>query len=201
MTKTSSSVGRRTVSRRTGVIALLAAVAILGGTGVPTWLTTHTTSVLGESVDVAVSGIAAVDPLLAAVLLHAAGAIACLLAGKWARRVVFLLTATTSAIVGYTTLGVLTDPVPVAANAASEAVGTPTFDGVDLTIWPYLTAVAAAAFVLIEIFFVFASSDQSTQHSKYDRRGTTAPDRAAPEEVTASGQWDAFDQGEDPTET
>lgn len=186
---------RRTVPRRTFVLALL----LLGGLGVltavPTWLSTTAATALDTSVVVTVSGTTAAPGVSAASLVVVAAALSLGLVGRVARWVSLAVVALAAVVVAGSALAFVRSPDAAARSGVAEATGVarPASE-VDVSVAPYFTVAVGVAVLAVVVWAVVARVDWSQRSRRYDApaaagsssagqpsRATESPAGTAPE--------------------
>lgn len=181
------------------VLGLVAAgIALLGVTR--TWITVPPPASNVQLEALAVSGTDAAGAVLALAVVAVAAALAGTIAARIARPIVAVLQAIVGVgIVGFT-VSVLADPQTAAQSSVSTQFGVQTVSGADYSVsaWPWVSIVGGVLVVVAAALLLVAGRHAPTSH-RYER---TRSGRAV---VTAQtmddiDRWDAFTQGEDPTE-
>ncbi len=194
------------------VLSVLALAALLAGSGSPAWARAHVTTVLGPE-PVSVSGTTAAPALAATALVAGAAGLAVALGRRVGALLGGLALLGSAVAVVAVVSGFLSDPATPVRRAAGEISGVPELTGaVDVTSWPYLTFVLAAALALAGVGIIALSGRWSATGRRFERA------RPVPEELARGGaaqpsslaretderhrsmdDWDALGRGEDPT--
>ena len=82
--------------------------------------------------------------------------------------------------------------------AAEELAGQTGADGVDVTVWPSVTAVGGLLLLAAGLLTVVRGRSWPALGQRYEPPAGTAPQEPA-EQLTEKGLWEALDRGEDPT--
>ncbi len=132
------------------VLALLVLALATWAVAAPTWVSAGGTSVLTGSVLVQVPGTRAAPGTVGAALALAAAGAALALAGRLGRWLVLVVVLACGAVVGWSAIAVLADPVPAATQAVAAATGVDHVVGpVRTTVAPWLALVCAAFVVVV----------------------------------------------------
>lgn len=136
-------------SRRGRWVLLLLLLALATwAVAAPAWVSAGGTSVLTGNVLVRVPGTRAAPGTVGAALALAAAGAALALAGRLGRWLVVLVVLACGAVVGWSAVAVLADPVPAATQAVAAATGVDHVVGpVRTTLAPWLAVVCAALVV------------------------------------------------------
>ncbi|WP_158595364.1 Trp biosynthesis-associated membrane protein [Galactobacter caseinivorans] len=191
---------KRLLSRR-NVILLGIAAGLVGLLGVTqTWITVPPPSSGVQLGSVAVSGADAASAVLALTVVGLACAVAATIAGKIARYIVAAVQFLVGAgVVGFV-IPVLLDPHKAAAAKVSEAFGLQVVPDAayQLSFWPVVSMVGGVLMVLAALALAWSSRGWTSGH-RYER---TTGGRAVVTNETMDDidRWDAFTEGEDPTE-
>ena len=191
----------RWTSRRTLVLVILAASALLLLSTTQTWVTA---SGLGETAtvdEVAITGAEAAETVTAMGLVGLASALALTIARKLIRYLIAVLVLASSAVSGAAVVAVLSDPAAAVTAALGETTGTTT-DAQDYALSPslWLAAVAVVLVTLAGLALLLVSHrwpDRAGRRYESPAEGATA---AAAEDLDEFDLWDDLSQGEDPTE-
>lgn len=191
---------RRLFSRR-NVILLGIAAGLVGLLGVTqTWISVPPPSSDVQLGEVQVSGADAASAVLALAVVGLACAVAATIAGKIARFIVagvqFLVGA---GVVGFV-IPVLLDPHKAAAAKVAAAYGLQTVADADyrMSFWPIVSMLGGLLMMVAALALGFSSRRWSSGR-RYER---TSGGRAVVTNQTMDDidRWDAFTEGEDPTE-
>lgn len=191
----------RWTSRRTLVLVILAASALLLLSTTQTWVTA---SGLGETAtvdEVAITGAEAAETVTAMGLVGLASALALTIARKLIRYLIAVLVLASSAISGAAVVAVLSDPAAAVTAALGETTGTTT-DAQDYALSPalWLAVVAVVLVTLAGLALLLVSHrwpDRAGRRYESPAEGATA---TAAEDLDEFDLWDDLSQGEDPTE-
>src|SRR5690606_3362414 len=139
------------------VLSVRALAALLAGSGSPAWARAHVTTVLGPE-PVSVSGTTAAPALAATALVAGAAGLAVALGRRVGALLGGLALLGSAVAVVAVVSGFLSDPATPVRRAAGEISGVPELTGaVDVTSWPYLTFVLAAALALAGVGIIALS--------------------------------------------
>lgn len=183
--------------RAAQLLLLLSAAALWAGSRLP-WVSVTSFDGLGQPAGSTIDGAGWSTALLPLAALLAAAALAALAVRGWLLRVVALLVALATLVLGYlgVSLIVMPDVGPRAAALADvpvmHLVGSQRhLAGASVTMAAALCALIAAALLM------HAAASPAHATVKYDTTPTHPADSAA----TERGMWDALDAGRDPTDT
>lgn len=196
----SESTRGRLLSRR-NVILLGIGAGLVGLLGVTqTWIMVPPPNSGVQLGEVRVSGADAASAVLALAVVGLAAAVAATIAGKVARYIVAAVQFLVGAgVIGFV-IPVLLDPHKAAAAKVSAAYGLQVVPDVayQLTFWPIVSMIGGVLMILAAVVLAW-SSRQWSSGRRYER---TAGGRAVVTNETMDDidRWDAFTEGEDPTE-
>ncbi|MGK0715971.1 Trp biosynthesis-associated membrane protein [Leucobacter sp. W1153] len=192
-------------------LPLLAVVALTGGltmvAATQTWVNLLLVDGAAASGSLLVSGQdlnASLSPVAIAVL---AAALALTIAGKIFRRVLGLLIAALGAGALAIAAGVLADPVGAAAGRLAEITaisGTAQQGLVEssaLSVWPFVTAVAGGALVVLGLLVAIVSGGWRAAGRKYESRTDSEEPVRGETDTDRISDWERQSDGEDPSET
>ncbi len=193
---TAPASGRRRLTRSRAVLLVLGGGALLLGSTALPWASAPVRSaVTSSTVSVAGSTAAALVPSAALVVLAAGLAIA--LAGRLARVLAALAVALAGALAGYGVIELVADPAPALRAAAAEDAGVTELAGAaQLTPWPVVALVLAAALLVVGAALPFLMGDWDRVGQRYERDVPPAPGGTRQH----ISDWDALSRGEDPSE-
>lgn len=181
--------------RTSSAVFALGAAAFGALSAVP-WLHATAVTVLGSANGTA-TGADAVAALPTGALIWAAAAVANLLAGALARRIIGSVAAATAAGLAWATASFLVAPAPVAVTSLTEVTGTTTIDNYRLTAFPLISLVALLALALAALVLAIVPAPRQAR-TRYERRGDVVTDTPI-NDVRNLDQWDALTRGQDPT--
>jgi uncharacterized membrane protein (TIGR02234 family) len=186
---------------RTGQLMLVLAAIGLWVAARLSWVTVTSADGLGQPKTTTLSGGTWSNALIPLAVLLLAAAIAGLAVHGWGLRVVAVLVAVVSAVLGYlaVSLVVLPDVSPRAIELAQVPV-TALVASQRHYVGPGLTAGAAILALLAAVLLIRSAGSARHTAAKYAapaarRRAARTGDR-----VSERGMWDAIDEGRDPTE-
>lgn len=198
------------LSRRSVVVLVGVAVALLAVvTSVP-WVVFSTWTPLEAATSVVVRGGQAAPPVGAATFVVASAAVALALARRWGRLVAAGGIGLGGLLAAAATVQVVRDPERVAVAAAREAVGVGAVTSpVQVTAMPWVALTAAVALTVLAVLVVVLSSGwapPSGRHEPGTPSTVESEDGPRPGADADSGPrdadrrtWDALTRGEDPT--
>ena len=126
-------------------------------------------------------------------LLGLAGVVALAATRRTGRTLVGLVLLATGAGVLFAVVGAL------GTVAAEELPGQTGADRVDLTAWPWVTAVGGLLLLAAGLLTAAHGRSWPVLGQRYDAPAGTAAPQAPAEQLTEKGLWEALDRGEDPT--
>ncbi|MGY4709025.1 TIGR02234 family membrane protein [Mycolicibacterium sp. CBM1] len=185
------------------LLLVVSAVALWVASRLP-WVAVTSFDGLGQPKTVTLNGASWSNALLPLAVLLLAAAVAGLAVRGWGLRVVAVLVALVSLLLGY--LGVSLIVMPDVGPRAAELAQVPVVSlvGSERHATGAALVVAAAACALVAAVLLMRSASAGRQATvKYaapaarrDAVGAAAPESA----VSERGMWDALDEGRDPTE-
>ena len=190
---------RRWLSKRNVVLLGLIGglVSLLGVTR--TWITVPPPATDVALSAISVSGTEAASAVMALTVVGIACAIAATISGRIARYIV----AAVQALVGLAVIGfvlpVVLDPQLAAATKVGKSFGVAAVgDEYHLTLWPWVSALGGLIMLIAAVLLAVSSRGWRTGR-RYER---TSQGRAVVTEETMDDidRWDAFTEGDDPTE-
>ncbi|MBI9114936.1 Trp biosynthesis-associated membrane protein [Sanguibacter suaedae] len=208
----------RVPTRRTAVLSgvLLGGAALLSA--VPAWITTTSSTALGEEVSVTVTGTQAAPGVTAAALVVLAASLALGLVGRAGRWVVLGSVALGGLVVAASAVLVVTDPQGPARSAVAEVTGVVGPVGeVDVGVAPFLTVVLGVLLVVLATAAALGAGRWDGRSRRYDAAPGVGATPVAAESsegaVRSAGSrepagdavlderdaWDALTHGDDPT--
>lgn len=190
--------------QRKATVVLAAVVVSLAafGTTTQTWLTARFPGSTVQTPDVGVPGSDAATAVTALALVALAAALAASIAGRVARIVIAVLLAAAGIGIAAASIAVIADPPAAASAAIGEATGQIGGEAaVDMTVFPYLAAVAGVLLLLAAVWLAVAGRSWAAS-KKYapaaERKADGMPaDRAG--SVDEIDSWDQLSRGQDPT--
>lgn len=198
MTEVDDSPGtaRRGLTRRTTVLAGLAASALLIGSTRMVWAEASGSDLAGIVQTIDVPGADAAPAAAAVAMVAIAAAVATSLSSRWIRLVTGPVLIASGLIAASTMIGVLLDPAAASSAAVSEATGVVGAQSeASATLWPLLSLLPALAVAAVGVM-VLAVGGRWPTGTRYRRATlTTAADPAQ----DPAAAWDALTRGEDPS--
>jgi uncharacterized membrane protein (TIGR02234 family) len=185
------------------LLLVISAIGLWAASGL-SWGTVTSFDGLGHPKTITLTGASWSNALLPLAVLVLAAAVAGLAVRGWGLRVVAVLVALVSLLLGYlgVSLMVMPDVAPRAAELAQVPVMTLVaserhYTGAGLTVAAAVCALVAAVLLMRSA----ASGRQATaKYAAPAARRSAARDEDADTAMSERGMWDALDEGRDPTE-
>ncbi|GAA4726329.1 hypothetical protein GCM10023216_16090 [Isoptericola chiayiensis] len=185
-------------SRARAVVALLVLGAGALAAASATWLRTSVSTALEPEAAVVVTGTTAAPGVAAAAFVVVAGALATTLGGSLARRVALVVAAGGGLGITASAVAVLLDAEGPAVLGASDAAGvTELASPVQVTLLPWLAALAGALVVVVAVLALLGAGSWAATGGRHERAGTAEARPAA--EPDPQADWDALSRGTDPS--
>ena len=186
---------------RTGQVMLVLSAIGLWVAARLTWVTVTSADGLGQPKTTTLSGGMWSNALIPLAVLLLAAAIAGLAVHGWGLRVVALLVAVVSAVLGYLAVSLVVMPdvspraielaqVPVTALVASQRQ----------YLGPALTAGAAILALLAAVLLIRSAGSARHTAARYAPPAARRMAARTGDAVSERGMWDAIDEGRDPTQ-
>lgn len=188
-------------ARRLKLVLLLGGI-VASGAVLLTWTQAWFQVVLASGGELAVAGEVAAPALAALALSGAALGAALAIAGRIFRVILGVLEVAIGALVIYSALSAMGDPVLAAAASITATTGVSgeesvraLVESVTVTVWPVVALIAGALLAVAGVLVVVTSSRWPSSSRKYQAVRLEPVDG----EESSIGDWDSLSEGRDPT--
>jgi hypothetical protein len=190
----------RVLGKRNVVLAGLVSAGVVLLAVTRTWVTVQAPSA-GVALDsIKVSGTDAAAGVLALAVVALVCSLAAGITGRVARWIIGVIQGLVGVgVIGFT-IPVLRDPALASTARTSESYGVQRLaeDSYAVSVWPWLAMIGGILVVAMAVVLIVAG--RGWKHAKRFERHTSGHAVVTPETMDDVDRWDAFTDGDDPTE-